>query len=105
MKELEVKAMLADPNIPDSYKLGGRLDERFSAGVEYAEAAIEKAPELWITKDKGGTTSIFSRKPSYDENYDCFIPISFEIIDKPWLPEVTFEDSPCRVKLILMDEQ
>jgi hypothetical protein len=46
MKELEVKSMLSDPSIPDSYKLGGRLDERFLAGVEYAEAVIEKAPLL-----------------------------------------------------------
>jgi hypothetical protein len=52
MKELEVKAMLADPNIPDEYKLGGRLDSRFLDGVEYAERAMEKAEEFWVARDK-----------------------------------------------------
>jgi hypothetical protein len=105
MKELEVKAMLADPNIPDSYKLGGRLDERFLAGVEYAEAAIEKAPAMWIARDKGGTTSFFSKKPSYNENYNWFMPMNFETIGETWLPEVTWGNSPRKVRLILEDEE
>jgi hypothetical protein len=37
---LEVPAMLADPSIPDRYKWGGRLNEAFLDGVEYAERIL-----------------------------------------------------------------
>jgi hypothetical protein len=47
MKELEIKAMLADPTVPEAYKLGGRLDDRFLDGVEYAERAYEKIDNGW----------------------------------------------------------
>jgi hypothetical protein len=104
MKELEVKAMLADPNIPDSYKLGGRLDERFLAGVEYAEAAMEKASEMWVARDRGGVMHFFINKPSYNEDFECFEPTkSLKATSRTCFPEVTFENSPRKVRLILED--
>jgi hypothetical protein len=106
MKELEVKSMLADPNIPDSYKLGGRLDERFLAGVEYAEAAMEKSPELWVARDGGGypSTYLFTKKPKV--NCDCFLPIDGDVAMETFedlFPNLTFGNSPRKVRLILED--
>lgn len=108
MKELEVKAMLADPNIRDSYKLGGRLDERFLAGVEYAEAAIEKAPTIWVARDKvRDGIYLYENKPSRDEEYGQFFEGDNDFIiglPKTDFPEVTWENSPRKVKIILEDE-
>lgn len=115
MKELEIKSMLADPNIPDDYKLGGRLDERFLAGVEYAEAAMEKAPELWIARNKdpelwiGGNkinTGIGSISLLVDEpirNGDIFYNTISKMLYLPdkLFPEITFENSPQKVKLVI----
>jgi hypothetical protein len=53
MKELEIKAMLADPTVPEAYKLGGRLDDRFLDGVEYAERAYEKIDNGWHSVKDG----------------------------------------------------
>jgi hypothetical protein len=108
MKELEVKSMLADPNIPDSYKLGGRLDERFLAGVEYAEAAMEKAPELWIARDKNddrwnwiGGIFLFLTEPRR-RNGVFYGDLSKMIqLPKESFPEVTFENSPQKIKIII----
>jgi hypothetical protein len=106
MKELEVKSMLSDPSIPDSYKLGGRLDERFLAGVEYAEAVIEKAPLLWAARDKDDEVNFFANKPSYDVCYNSFMSAtnSKAAVNK-WFPEITWENSPKKVRLILEDEE
>jgi hypothetical protein len=106
MKELEVKSMLADPNIPNDYKLGGRLDERFLAGVEYAEAAMEKAPTVWVARDKGkyGKLFLYGSEPNRDgdlfDSDDVFFTISTNLF-----PEVTWENSPRKVRLILEDEE
>lgn len=108
MKELEIKSMLADPNIPDDYKLGGRLDERFLAGVEYAEAAMEKAPELWIARDKNddrlnwiGGIYLFLTEPRCRK--DVFYSDLSKMIQLPreMFPEITFENSPQKVKIVI----
>jgi hypothetical protein len=105
MKELEVKSMLADPNIPDSYKLGGRLDERFLAGVEYVEALIEEAPELWIARDRDDDRIyLYEDNPACDEEcgmfYECDNDFIIEL-PKESFPEVTFENSPQKIKIII----
>lgn len=41
MKELEVKSILEDSNVPYYYKLGGRVHPYFLAGIEYAIRVIE----------------------------------------------------------------
>jgi hypothetical protein len=123
MKELEVKAMLADPNIPDSYKLGGRLDERFLAGIEYAEATMEKAPTVWVAKDRDGKyfsgwTHLFLNKPERSEEQGCFFIIDkdgkYDIFNDIFnminltnitIHGLTWENSPRKVRLILEDEQ
>jgi hypothetical protein len=109
MKELEVKAMLADPNIPDSYKLGGRLDERFLAGIEYAEAVMEKAPGMWVARDETdgfrGGLFLYKEEPMREEKYDMFDDRVDSMIELPEeaFPEVTWENSPRKVRLILED--
>jgi hypothetical protein len=109
MKELEVNAMLADPNIPDQYKLGGRLDDRFLDGVEYAERAMEKAPTLWLARDRDedgriGDLSLYSGKPSRLKS--CFIANNGFYVDLPrhMFPDLSFEDGPKKLKLIIEDE-
>jgi hypothetical protein len=105
MKELEVKAMLADPNIPNDYKLGGRLDERFLAGVEYAEAATEKAPELWVARDKKNKALIYlyRNKPFRDIESGIFYEEDSDVIELPEeaFPEVTWENSPQKVNIVI----
>jgi hypothetical protein len=106
MKELEVKSMLADPKIPDEYKLGGRLDDRFLDGVEYAERAMGKAEEFWVARDKNLCLALFKGKPTrrldhfsigQDGEFGVELPMfSF--------PDLTFENSPIKVKLIPIDE-
>jgi hypothetical protein len=61
MKELEVKAMLADPNIPDEYKLGGRLDSRFLDGVEYAERVFNKGYKFVAKGGYVGEVHLYER--------------------------------------------
>jgi hypothetical protein len=105
MKDLEVKAMLADPNIPDSYKLGGRLDERFLAGVEHAEAAVEKAPTMWLARELNGLLAIFNEKPRKLNNRFIGKGVYMFDLRSKTFPSLTFEDSPRKVRLILEDEE
>jgi hypothetical protein len=107
MKELEIKAMLADTDIPDDYKLGGRLDERFLAGVEYAERAMERntVKEVWAAMDEDdkGHIYIIEEKPTLDEGvWGGKVLLTF---NSKVLPSLTFENSPKKVRLILEDEE
>jgi hypothetical protein len=109
MKELEVKAMLADPNIPDQYKLGGRLDDRFLDGVEYAERAMEKHQTFWVARDRDedgriGQLSLYSEKPKRRES-DFITENGFHVnLPRYMFHNLTFEDGPKKLKLIIEDE-
>jgi hypothetical protein len=69
---LEVPAMLADPSIPDRYKLGGRLNEAFLDGVEYAERILTNQ-----AKEQNGWHSVTDELPTTNEEvlaeveFDC----------------------------------
>jgi hypothetical protein len=63
-----------------------------------------KVAEMWVARGRDGITSFFISKPTYNEDYDCFLPSCSWITSKTWLPEVAFENSPRKVKLILEDE-
>jgi hypothetical protein len=103
MKELTIKEMLNDSEIPDSYKLGGRLDERFLAGVEYAEQKIREqinsSRGVWMVRqphEMCNTIDMFEYKPTKDEMDGCWVdgsiglgilnsssPIFSEVCDEP----------------------
>lgn len=106
MKELEVKSMLCNPSIPDSYKLGGRLDDRFLDGVEYAERMMGKntIKEVWAFMDDGDDKHIYitDKKPEWiDGIWEGKILMTFS---SKVLPSLTPENSPRRIRLILEDE-
>jgi hypothetical protein len=109
MKELEVKAMLEDSRIPEQYKLGGRLSSEFLDGVDYAEQRIkEKGVEVWMARDDDGDLYAYTCKPCRTQElgfwelegpYLCdFIRLKSELF-----PEVTFENSPVKARIILED--
>lgn len=100
--------MLSDPNIPDEYKLEGRLDRRFLDGIKYAKRMMEKAPTFWLARDRNedgriGDLSLYSNKPSRLES--CFIANNGFYFDLPryMFPDLSFEDDPKKVKLIIED--
>jgi hypothetical protein len=104
MKELEIKQMLADKNIPDCYKWGGKLDSRFLDGVEYAERAFKKnGLDMWASMDEDDDERIYitQEKPKlYEGVWNGNVLFT---IDSSVLPSLNFENSPLRVKIILED--
>lgn len=113
--------MLADATIPDSYKYGTRLNEAFLAGVEYAERILtENVMALWLARNKSCKTSergdvIISTEPPYwgynpvNDDFTWVAPYNSESAmfeDSKLFPELTFENSPLKVELrIVEDEQ
>jgi hypothetical protein len=59
---LEVPAMLADPSIPDRYKWGGRINEAFLDGVEYAERILTNQ-----AKEQNDWRSVKDELPEFGE--------------------------------------
>lgn len=64
--------------------------------------------ELWIARDCDGTLCLYTTKPwkriaadCHNNEFDC--DDDFMEIDSSLFPEVTFENSPQRVKLELPD--
>jgi hypothetical protein len=106
MKELEVKEMLEDSRIPEQYKRGGRLSSEFLDGVDFAEQRImEKGVEVWLARNKNGKIFAHLAKPS---RLVKFFVSSQNIMylgdDKDNVfPEVTFENSPKKARIILED--
>jgi hypothetical protein len=107
MKELEVKAMLEDSRIPEQYKRGGRLSSEFLDGVEFAEQRImEKGVEVWLARDDNRDLYAYTCKPYRTKEYGCrkwrspymsdFVRLKSELF-----PEVTFENSPVKARIIL----
>ena len=59
--------------------------------------------ELWIARTKSGKLGLYNFKPLYNNIYDLWIcKHGVLIIDKKLFPEVTFENSPKRVKIELV---
>jgi hypothetical protein len=111
MKELEVKSMLKDSRIPEQYKLGGRLSSEFLDGVEFAEQRImEKGMEVWLARDIDGNLWAFKLKPyHYVNRRDELVwrnddsPQNYIYLGGKSFPEVTFENSPVKARIILED--
>ena len=59
--------------------------------------------KLWITRDKDGTLLIHFYEPIIDGLE--WISLDYRIIDKGFLPEVTFENSPQEVELKLIENK
>jgi hypothetical protein len=108
MKELEVNAIFKDCDVPAKYKAGGVLNEAFLDGVEHAERKLlVGVPELWVARDHSGDLNLFLFEPIKNEqrgvfegsdNYGQVIRLH-----SGTYPELTFKNSPLRVKLILND--
>jgi hypothetical protein len=114
MKELEVKSMLADERIPAQYKLDDRLSSEFLDGVDYAEQhIIEKGVEVWVARDSYGWLSVFTHKPAKfvgkDKKYYSWNdPKDFAHIihlHPDLFPEITFDNSPVKARIILEEEK
>lgn len=68
--------------------------------------------ELWIARDKSGVLNLFNDKPEispYGHNYFCcaggvFYEGEYITIDRTLFPQVTWENSPQRVRIELMEE-
>lgn len=111
--------MLADnERIPDEYKMGGRLSSEFLDGVDYAEQRImEKGVEVWLARDGSGILCAYLHKPIC--NMEPFSKSCYWIdwvsnkmkifrnryppleLDRKSFPEVTFENSPQKARIIL----
>ena len=59
--------------------------------------------KLWITRDKDGTLLIHFYDPIIDGLE--WISLDYRIIDKGLFPEVTFENSPQKVELKLIENK
>lgn len=58
--------------------------------------------KLWIARTKSGKLGLYPFKPLYDNIYDLWIcKLGVLIIDKKLFPEITFENSPQMVKLVI----
>jgi hypothetical protein len=101
--------MLEDSRIPEPYKLGGRLSSEFLDGVDYAEQRImEKGVEVWLARDGGviGSLHLFRNPPSRNPTSRVFTIHNFNIplkLPNYFFPEVTFENSPVKARIILED--
>jgi hypothetical protein len=115
MKELEIKEMLADPTVPTRYKWRGRINEAFLDGVEYAERVYEKhAVEVWAARGKDGVLLLSEDRPQYgrycedtdDESWYSPESGATGVLEEYgfFFPNLTFENSPRRMKLILEDD-
>ena len=63
--------------------------------------------ELWIARDKDGTLSVTDEKPILSISKSCWLtPAVAEclFIDCELFPEVTFENSPKKVELIIVED-
>jgi hypothetical protein len=103
MKRLKIKALLSDPNISNCYKLGGRLDERFLAGVEYVQAIIENSQSIWAVREKwrDGYVDFFENEPKKNgDHYTAGQHCGFSTYG---FHNATFENSPVEFKLIVDD--
>lgn len=112
MKEITIKEMLNDGEIPDSYKLGGRLDERFLAGVEYAEQKImeriKDSHGVWMVRqphEMCNTIDMFEYEPTKDEEegywYDGGVGLGILHPTHPIFSEVG--DEPKKFYLVTLD--
>ena len=59
--------------------------------------------EFWIARDKDGDIALYYEKPTLDrlEEFWCNAPFGMRLSIN-WFPEVTFENSPQKVKIELV---
>jgi hypothetical protein len=60
------------------------------------------APQLWIARDADGTLCTSYDKPTLFQGY--FISADINKINRHWFPSVTFENSPQKVELKLIQQ-
>jgi hypothetical protein len=89
------------------------LSSEFLDGVDYAEQRImEKGVEVWVARDGYRTLMVFGTKPHLDNiRYRPLLPqwvAGCDPHDGAYIaannfPEVTFENSPVKARIILED--
>ena len=64
---------------------------------------------MWIARDKDGWLTIFEEELVKDKENGCWIPSApgskYENLCDVDFPEVTWENSPVRIKLVIDDEK
>lgn len=64
--------------------------------------------ELWIARDVFGNLTLFEEKPVVDSRYNWiykdYVRDDFISLDRYSFPEVTWENSPKKVRIELIDE-
>lgn len=63
----------------------------------------QTTPQVWIARDANGRLYVSNDKPTlYQKDY--FISVDMFEIDSRWFPEVTYENSPRKVELKLIQQ-
>lgn len=57
--------------------------------------------KMWIARDSGGALFLHPEKPLLMERYGCWDSDDWYKLDSELLPEVTFENSPQEVELVI----
>ena len=79
--------------------------------IEAAKKAIRQAywrnwaalPSVWVARDYDNSLWIYTTKPSKSEGmFCCRVGEMFQIDDSVY-PEITYENSPVKVKLLFID--
>ena len=64
--------------------------------------------KLWIARDENGELCLFDDKPTISVSKTRWLSpanVEFMLLDSTLLPEVTFENSPQKVRLELVKEE
>lgn len=64
----------------------------------------DKLPSVWIARDDDGSLWIYRTKPEESLGMFCRSAGGMIQIDDSAYPEITFENSPIKVKLLFIDE-
>ena len=60
--------------------------------------------KMWVARDFGGLLYLFLKKPIKLVKYNCWDGVGYYKIDQDLFPEVTFENSPMKVELKLVND-
>ena len=60
--------------------------------------------KMWVARDFGGGLYLFPEKPIKLVEYKCWDGEDWYKIDQDFFPEVTFENSPKLVEIVIKEE-
>lgn len=95
-----------------SRKVKNESDSAEKKRIEAARKAIREAywrnwaalPSVWVARDEDGSLWIYTTKPNKSASMFCCSAAGdmFQIDDSVY-PEITYENSPIKVKLLFID--